>query len=214
MYLVFGPALLALGIAALLAGLMAGLAGNISGFSALWTEEVYRSRLKPGQSEKHYVHVGRISVIACVLLALLGAYASFCFHDLMEFLQLILALFYPPTFVVILVGITSKRLRSPGAIAGILGGMLSGLALQVSFWAGWVHFGSQMNANFYTALLSFFVSLAICTVSAALENLDPSFSNTRIGLKSLFFVIRPTAALIVLSTILLGLCVYLNVLWW
>lgn len=214
MSLVFGPALLVLGTAALLAGLMAGLAGNISGFSALWTEEVYRSRLNPGQTERHYVHVGRISVIVCVLLALLGAYASFYFHDLMEFLQLILALFYPPTFVVVLAGITSKHLHSRGAIAGILGGVLSGLALQVSFWAGWVHFGSQMNANFYTALLSFFVSLAFCTFSAAFENMDSNFSNTRIGLNSPFCVIRPSAALIVLSTILLSLCVFLNVLWW
>jgi SSS family solute:Na+ symporter len=214
MALVYGPALLSLGAAALLAGLMAGLAGNISGFSALWTEEVYRARLNAGQAESHYVHVGRLSILACVLLALLGAYATFCFHDLMEFLQLILALFYPPVFVVVLAGITCKRLQSLGAIAGILGGVLSGLALQVSFWAGWVHFGSQMSANFYTALLSFFLSLAFCTVSSAFVHTDSGLANRIFEIKGLAGAIRPSATLVVLSTILFSLCVLLNLFWW
>jgi SSS family solute:Na+ symporter len=214
MALVYGPVLLSLGAAALLAGLMAGLAGNISGFSALWTEEIYRGRLNPGQTESHYVHVGRLSILACVLLALVGAYATFCFHDLMEFLQLILALFYPPVFVVVLAGITGKRLQSLGAMAAILGGVLSGLALQASFWAGWVHFGSQMNANFYTALLSFSFSLALCAVSVAFEHLDPGFANRTLELNSLACVLRPSPMLVVLSTILFSLCVLLNVLWW
>jgi len=215
MSLVFGPALLSLGTAALLAGLMAGMAGNISGFSALWTEEIYRGRLNPEQTERHYIHVGRLSILVCVLLALLGAYATFCFNDLMEFLQLILALFYPPVFVVVLAGITSKRLQSLGAIAGILGGVLSGLALQVGFWAGCVHFGSQMSANFYTALLSFFLTVALCIAGAAFERKDSSLANREIGLdENLARIIRPSGALIVLSTILLSLCVILNVIWW
>lgn len=215
MSLVFGPVLLALGTAALLAGLMAGLAGNISGFSALWTEEVYRGRLNPGQTERHYVYVGRLSVAACVLLALLGAYATFCFHDLMEFLQLILALFYPPVFAVVLAGFIIKHLLSRGAIAGILCGVLSGLALQVSFWTGWMQFGSQMNANFYTALLSFSLTLAVCTGSAGFENQELGLANRETAIKkSVESVIRPSGSLIVLSTILLSLCVLLNVLWW
>lgn len=212
---VYGPALLALGVAALLAGLMAGMAGNISGFSALWTEEIYRPRFNPGQSERHYVRVGQLSMVACVLLALAGAYATFCFRDLMEFLQLIVALFYAPVFAVVLAGAANRHLQSRGAIAGIVGGVLSGLALQCSFWAGYVQFGSQMSANFYTALLEFSVAMAFCLFSAIPVSRESYPLNRRTVLdRGLASVIRPSGTLIVLSTLLLCLCIYLNVLWW
>lgn len=47
----FKPVLLALGTAAILAGLMAWLAGNLSGFAALWAEEIYRRYLHPDRTE-------------------------------------------------------------------------------------------------------------------------------------------------------------------
>jgi len=212
---VYGPALLAFGAAALLAGLMAGMAGNVSGFSALWTEEIYRPRVYPGQSERHYVRVGRLSIVACVLLAFPGAYLTVEFRDLMEFLQLILALFYAPVFAVVLAGAASRQLRSRGAIAGILGGVLSGLALQGSYWAGCMHFGSQMTANFYTALLEFLVALGVCQLSAAFENGEARAANPlTVVSRDLASVIRPSGVLILLSTLLLCLCALLNLLWW
>lgn len=64
MRLEYGPALLALGTAALVAGLMAWLAGNVSGFSALWVEEIYR-RHRPNRSERHYIRAGQFAVPAC-----------------------------------------------------------------------------------------------------------------------------------------------------
>ncbi len=210
----YGPAFLAFGAAALLAGLMAGMAGNISGFSALWTEEIYRPRLNPGRSESHYIRAGRLSMVACVLLALAGAYATFFFRDLMEFLQLILALFYAPVFAVVLAGVTDKRLQSQGAIAAIVGGVLSGLALQGSYWGGCVPFGSQMTANFYTALLEFGVALCICRMSALLTRESRSPNPLTVLTSDAVSALRPSRSLILWSTLLLALCALLNVLWW
>jgi solute:Na+ symporter, SSS family len=210
----YGPALLAFGAAALLAGLMAGMAGNVSGFAALCTEEIYRPRLNPGRSERHYVRVGRLSIVACVLLAILGAYATFWFRDLMEFLQLIVALFYAPVFAVVLAGAVNERLRSTGAITGILGGVLAGLALQASFWAGGLHFGSQMTANFYTAVLEFVVALGFCQLSAPRGGVESRLPNPLTVVRNgALSVLRPSRGLILWSTLLLGLCVLLNVLW-
>ena len=174
MSLMFGSALLALGTAALLASLMAGLAGNVSGFSALWTEEVYRPRLRPGRSEQHYIRVGRSAVIVCFLLAQLAAYATYRFLDLMEFLQMLAALFYAPVFAAVLAGVISRRTTGKGASAGILFGMFSAIALQVISRAGLVHFGSQMSANFYTAILSFSAAMLGCLLykRAKAENAD------------------------------------------
>lgn len=215
MALKFGPLLLAVGTAALLASLMAGMAGNVSGFSALWTEEIYRSYLRPGRTERHYIGIGRISVCACILLALLVAQITLYFKDLMEFLQLIVASLYAPLFAVVLAGLFSKRVTGQRALAGILLGMFSAFALQAGSWMGLIHFGSQMTANFYTAMASFVVSILICVLLKS--RLD---ANEKLGLERLVFGshmlsdIRLTPALALLSAALLICCLLLNVFWW
>jgi SSS family solute:Na+ symporter len=214
MLTLYGPALLAVGAAALMAGLMAGLAGNVSGFSALWTEEIYRGRLSPGRSERHYIAAGRLAALGCVLLALLGAWATFHFRDLMEFLQMIVALFYAPMFAIVLTSAVSRNLRSPAAMAGIVGGVLAGLGLQTSYWMSWVRFGSQMSADFYTALLSFFLALAISTAGAlAGRRARPSGVGGEMPLQGMRRAIQPSGSLAVWSALLLLSCVLLSF-WW
>jgi SSS family solute:Na+ symporter len=215
MSLVFGQALLALGTAALLASLMAGLAGNVSGFSAVWTEEIYRPRLRPNRSEQHYIRMGRGAVLVCFLLAQLAAYATFSFHDLMEFLQLIVALFYAPVFAAVMAGVVSKRTTEHGAFAGILLGVFSASALQVSSWMGLLHFGSQMSTNFYAAVLSFSTAMLGCVFYRGPQSAKTE--GGRLGIVSgddIFATIRPTPALLALGSSLLLICLLLNVLWW
>jgi SSS family solute:Na+ symporter len=211
----FGPALLSLGAAALLASLMAGLAGNVSGFSALWTEEVYRNRICPDRSEQHYINSGRAAVLVCILLAQLAAYATLFFHDLMEFLQLIVALFYAPVFAGVLAGMFSKRTTERGAFAGILLGILSAFTLQIGVWTGLVNFGSQMSANFYAAMLSFTAAMLGCMLYKRQRAGGNSSKQNRLQPDTgVFSTIRITPPLAVLSAALLALCLFLNILWW
>ena len=46
MNLVYGPTMLGVGLTALVASLMSGLAANVSGVAAIWTEDIYRSRIR------------------------------------------------------------------------------------------------------------------------------------------------------------------------
>lgn len=209
----FGPALLALGVAALLAGLMAWLAGNVSGFSALWAEEIYRRHIRPGASEETVIRVGRIAVPVCLALAQLAAYATFHFGDIMEFLQLIVALCYAPVFAAVLAGVLSPRCTERAAMAGILGGVASALAMQAAFWAGIVHFGSQMAANFYEAALSFAAALTISLLTGNPRQ-ESSAADVVIFDIALVRALRPSRLLLLLSATLLALCILLNVLWW
>jgi solute:Na+ symporter, SSS family len=209
----YSPALLALGAAALLAGLMAWLAGNVSGFSALCVEEIYR-RLRPQRSEAHYIWTGRIAILAGLLMAQIVAYTTFLFHDMMEFLQLIVALFYAPVFAAVLAGVCTRRTSERGAFTGICAGVISGFALQAVWWLHAVRFGSQMTADFYTAALSFFVAAIGCTLWREKELGDERLPaeearKSAISLES----IRPGRGLVALSTALLALCLLLNVLW-
>lgn len=206
----FGPALLALGTAALLGGLMSWLAGNVSGFSALWVEEIYR-RLRPNRSERNYIRCGHLAVPACLLIAQSTTYAAFAFRDIMEFLQLIVAFFYAPVFAVVLAGLFSHRTSERGAFTGICTGILSAFALQAAFSMRFISFGSQMNADFYGAVLSF--SVAICTCVLMRRASPQSAANIWFD-GELCRKLRPSPLLALLSAALLGLCVILNIIWW
>lgn len=213
MTLEFGPALLALGAAALVAGLSAWLAGNVSGFSALWVEEIYR-RLRPNRSERHYIAVGHAAVPFCLLLALPAAYIAFAFHDLMEYLQLIVALFYAPMFAVVVAAIVSRRTTERGAFAGISAGIVSAVALQIAFEMGHAPFGTQMSTNFYEAILSFSVALAACIAVRRRQREGATSGGTIAFDAALRRSLRVSPALALLSLMLLAICLLLNVIWW
>lgn len=213
MRLEFAPALLALGAAALLAGLSAWLAGNVSGFAALWVEEIYR-RLRPNCPERHYIAVGHVAVPACLLLALPASYVAFAFHDLMEYLQLLVALFYAPMFAVVVAAIVSRRTTERGAIAGISAGIVSAIALQLAYGMGLTPFGAQMSANFYEAILSFSVALAACVVVRNRQREVSTSGGTVVFDETLRRSLRVSPALALLGVALLAICLLLNWIWW
>jgi solute:Na+ symporter, SSS family len=214
MRLEFGPALLALGAAALVAGLTAWLAGNVSGFSALWVEEIYRVRLRPRRSEQHYIRAGQLAVPVCLLLAQFAAFAAFRFRDMMEFLQLIVALFYAPVFAAVLAGLANRRATERGAFAGICAGVAAALVVQCCYWMGIARFGSQMSANFYEAALSFAIALGVSLLIRDQRPRHSSETGSSIFDAALWRELRPSAALVALSAALLAACLLLNVLWW
>jgi SSS family solute:Na+ symporter len=194
---------------------MAGFAGNVSGFAAAWTQEIYRNRIRRNQSEQHYICMGRWAVLACFVLAELAAYITVYFHDLMEFLQLVLSLFYAPLLAVVLAGMFSRRTREQGAFGGILLGVLAGICLQVCARYGGIYFGSQMSANFYIAILSFTVAILICLSSARLGRAAAVLEHPgTIYSDGAARALRPTPALAIWSALLLTACLVLNLLWW
>lgn len=210
----FGPALLALGTAALLAGLMAWLAGNVSGFCALWTEELYRGCLRPDRSESHYIRAGQMAAPMCLLLGQAAAYATFRFSDMMEFLQLIVALFYAPFFAAVVAGVMSRRSHGRGAFAGICAGVAAALGMQSACWLGWCRFGSQMTANFYEAIASFTVALATCLLIRERQRADSDPGRSFLLDAELWKALRPSRTVLALSATLLGVCLLLNLWWW
>ena len=122
----YDPRFLALGILALVASLMTGLGGNVSAFAALWTQEIYRSALRPHRSEQHYIFVGRMASVICIVLSLGGAYATLYFESLSEFMLAIFSLTLVPFFAVVITGVISRRATQAGAFAGALCGIVDG----------------------------------------------------------------------------------------
>jgi SSS family solute:Na+ symporter len=210
---IYGPSLLGLGIAALLASLMAGVAGNASGFSAAWTEEIYRLRFQPARTERHYIAVGRWAVVACFLTAEVAAYVAAQFKDLMEFLQMLVSLFYAPLFAVVLCAFLRRRPDERRACAAILAGVGISAALQICARLGVVPFGSQMTANFYIAFISFIFTALAC-ISGRASSPEPAVPAGLSSQTASVDSLRPSRSLVILGGLLLLACLVANLLWW
>lgn len=157
----YSPTLLMLGLLALAASLMSGLAANISAFASIATQDIYRSRLRPGKSESHYLAVGRWTMVAAMAVSLLSSYLSFLFRDLMEHLQLIFSIFGAPFWAIFLLGITTRRVGKRGAIIGLSAGIFVSVLHLIASARHLLVYGSTMNADFHAAIYAFLAAMLV-----------------------------------------------------
>jgi SSS family solute:Na+ symporter len=151
----YGPAMLGLGLTALLASLMSGLAANVSGFAAVWTGDIYRTRISKDRPDSHYLFVGRLAAIVAIAVSLLTSYMDFFFSTLMEHVQLIFSVFGAPFWAIFLLGMSTRRTTGRGAMAGFLSGTTVAFLHLAATSFGLIRYGSVMNANFHLAVYAF-----------------------------------------------------------
>ncbi len=210
MKLLYGPAMLGLGLTAIAASLMSGLAANVSAFAALWTQDIYHAHLVISKPDRHYLIMGRMATVVAIGVSLLTSYINFLFSDLMEHVQLIFSVFGAPFFAIFLLGMTTRRTNERGAIAGFLTGTSVALLHLLAFSRGWLHYGSVMSANFYVAIYAFSSSVVVAWL---VSGLNPSKGEQRPALRMNFTVRGIPQLLWILSALLLCACVGLNVIW-
>ncbi len=130
-----GPGLLGLGITALIAGFMSGMAGNVSAFSTVWTYDIYKPLIHKNGSDKHYVLVGRLSILIGVAVSIVAAYVVQQFHGIMDYVQALFSIFVAPLLAVILFGMFWKRATRMAGFLGLFLGILfsAGLFIWVKF---------------------------------------------------------------------------------
>jgi solute:Na+ symporter, SSS family len=213
MQLLYSPKYLPLGILALVAALMTSLGGNVSAFASLWTQEIYRRSLRPNQSEQHYILIGRLASVLCLSLSLVSAYATLHFESLSEFMLVIFSLTVVPFFAVVVIGAFSRRRSSTGALTGVLCGIAAGGSAQIAYRMHWLHAGSDLSANFYTALVSFSTALIVSIAGNLLfSDGRQLLSDHQVDFNTRF-VRPPSMALYVVAGLLLACCALLNVIW-
>jgi SSS family solute:Na+ symporter len=200
----YGPKLFWLGIAALIAGLVNGFASNVAAFSAVWTQEIYRPVLRPGRSERHYIAIGRVAYVMCVMLSLGTAYLTLHFDGLTDFTLFIFSLSLTPFFGVVMVGVLTRRGNGTSAVSSVCAGAC--VAVLGRFGPAWVPSGSPLSRDFHSAIASFGVAAAVCLMGQR-----PEGGSEGIIQRKMFPVPR---LLWVLSAILMIVCVSLNVWWW
>jgi solute:Na+ symporter, SSS family len=224
--------LLGLALTGLLASFMSGMAGNVTAFNTVWTYDLYQAYIAPGKSDNHYFWMGKFITVVGILLSIVCAYLVSRWSNAMDIIQLVFGFVNAPLFATFLLGMFWKRTTSTGALIGLVAGILtSGLfhALTLAHGnipgikGGYLHvvqvFPSDMAQNFWLASFAF----ASCFVLTLVISLATRRTKTDEELKGLVysltpkikdadqpFFLRPA----VLGTILLVICVIMNVIFW
>lgn len=167
-----GPGLLGLGITALIAGFMSGMAGNVSAFATVWTYDIYQPYLHRGQSDDHYVRVGRWCTILGVMLSIGAAYFVTQFKSIMDYMQALVSFFISPLFGTVLLGMIWKRATAKGGFWGLLAGTASSVAMfaAVEVHPEWIRYialsphAKAMAEDIYRALWSLLICILVTVI--------------------------------------------------
>ncbi len=150
--------LLGLGLTALLASFMSGMAGNVTAFNTVWTFDIYQSYIKPDMPDKHYIWMGKMATVFGVLVSIGLTYIVMYFNNLMDYMQLLFSFFNAPLFATFLLGMFWKKTTSDGAFWGLVSGTgAAAIHYFFIFKTGVIHYGSEMSANFYGAIIAWLV---------------------------------------------------------
>jgi SSS family solute:Na+ symporter len=170
----YGYALTGLGVSAILASLMSGLAGNVSAFSALWTHDLYRTHLRRGQTDSHYLRVGRGFTLLATCLSVATAYIVLLYNNLMDYLQFIFSLFNAPLFALFLFGMFTRWATPSAGFWGLLLGVLAALAHGLAIRFGFITYGSQMLGDFYGAIFGWTVAVGVIALLSPITEPKPA----------------------------------------
>ena len=169
--------LLGLGLTALLASFMSGMAGNVTAFNTVWTYDIYQTYLAKGRSDSHYLNVARLATVLGTALSIGSAYVVLYFDNLMDYMQLIGAIFIAPFFVIFFLGMFWKRTTATAGFYGMVAGV-SGCLIQYALYRlGLLNYQTPMAATLNLAIwgaaagLLTAISLSFFTRPPSQENL-------------------------------------------
>lgn len=126
--------------AALIAAIVSSLASMVNSISTIFTMDIYKTMIKPGQTEKHYVSIGRLTAICAMIIAViaakpfLGGFES-AFQTVQEFTGFIA----PGVVAVFLLGMFFHRSNAQGAFATLIASVLVSLIFYFMDKAGQIN---------------------------------------------------------------------------
>ena len=199
----FPPGLLGVGMTALLASFMSGMAGNVTAFNTVFTVDIYESYIRPGQSDEHYLNVGKVATVGGILASILTALMAANFNNIMDLLQLVFAFVNAPLFATFLLGMFWKRTTGHAAFFGLLSGTLAAAAhhgltqpagATSPIKGGWLGavlhvYPSEMAQNFGTAIFAW----TVCFLTTIVISLLTKRTKTDDELAGLVYELTPKA---------------------
>jgi SSS family solute:Na+ symporter len=116
-------------VAGLMSALMSSLASLFNSCATLFTVDIYE-KLRKGQTEKHYVFVGRLATVCVVIAGLIWIpiMKAMAGGGIYKYLQNVQGYLGPPITAVFLLGLFWRRINATGAFWGLICGFVLGMA--------------------------------------------------------------------------------------
>ena len=145
--------------AALVAAIVSSLASTTNSISTIFTMDIY-TRFKPNESQRHYVHIGRIAALVSLCIALMVAEPLLGkFDQAFQYIQEFTGFFTPGIVVIFMMGMFWKRATSAGALSAAIGSAVFSLLLKF-LWPE-LPFMDRVGVVFLLCLaVCYFVSIA------------------------------------------------------
>lgn len=167
----------------LMAALMSSLASVFNSCSTIFTIDIYK-KLRPKQSERKLVNVGRIATGIVVILGIIWIpiMAKIGGGTLYKYLQSVQSYIAPPITAVFVLGILWKRVNSKAAIVTLMSGLLIAalrIAAEINIdnLSGIAHNFASINFA-HMAIFMFVFSVVIC-VSISLVTQAPNYERIK-----------------------------------
>jgi SSS family solute:Na+ symporter len=163
-------------LSAMMAASMSSMSGVWNTVSSIVSVDIYKNRFKPAASEKETLWVGRISVFAFALVAIL--LALIIIHSqywVFSFTNIFFGLTGVPSAIPMFLGIMTKKISRWSAMASIIAG-----ALMASIARFVLHYSNPLGRLYnlrrnYALIFSLFLSFFLCFFFMTVNN-NPNLS--------------------------------------
>jgi SSS family solute:Na+ symporter len=160
-------------LAGFFAAVMASTSALANSMATIFTLDVYRNFWRKNASDKEMITVGRISAGAALIIASLIAPLSGTV-GLFEYFQIGVTYMATPFIAVILMGIFWKRTNYPGAIAGLIGGVIIQLIVAFVLYASGIKLHWLYAAGIAEALtILLIIAVSLRTPAPAYDQVKP-----------------------------------------
>ena len=187
--------------AALVAAIVSSLASMTNSISTIFTMDLY-SRFKPNESQRHYVHIGRIAALVSLCIALIVAQPLLGkFDQAYQYIQEFTGFFTPGIVVIFVMGMFWKRATSKGALSAALGSAVFSLVLKFT----WPELPFMDRVG-----LVFLLCLVLCYVVSMLGK--PNTANSSVTLEQVNFATTKSFNVAAIGVVLILTALYAT--WW
>lgn len=170
----FPPGMNGLVIVVLIAVLVGTIGSSLNSLSTVFTMDVYAKKINPGASNKQIIKVGRMTVAAGCLFAIMMALAidSIRGLNLFDVFQSVLGFIAPPLAVVFLLSVFWKRTTKRAVNLILSAGSAFSLGVGVLYL--WVFTPAKFHFWPHYLMLSFYIFSILLLTAILTSLLDPS----------------------------------------
>lgn len=157
-------------LAALAAAIVSSLASMLNSTSTIFTMDIYKPYFHPGANDVQTVRVGRVTVMAALIIAVSIAPLLGNLGQAFQFIQEYTGIVSPGILAVFIAGLFLRKATNNAAIWGVMGSIPVALFFKIGP-KGWSSYTIFVQLPFlHQMMITFLISMAIILIISYIEN--------------------------------------------